>query len=85
MHFPPCSVPQQTPHMAEPIDYLGQQQSPLNLEGCRRPDAEYYPHRADAAAEIIRKQMDLVLEENKDIATVLKMPNAKSSARRDTC
>ena len=59
--------------MAEPIDYLGQQQARLIWKDAADRMPRIIPHQHDAmAAEIIRKQMDLVLEENKDIKAALK-------------
>ncbi len=70
--FPALLSAQHTPHMAEPIDYLGQQQARLIWKDAADRMPSIIPHQHDAmAAEIIRKQMDLVLEENKDIKAAL--------------
>ena len=58
--------------MAQPVRYLGGQQARLLWKEAAAKMPSIISHQHDAlAAEIIRKQMDLVLEENKNIADAL--------------
>lgn len=70
--FPALLSAQQTPHMEQPIEYLGGQQARLLWKeaAAKMPSIISHPHDA-LAAEIIRKQMDLVLDEDKNIADAL--------------
>lgn len=58
--------------MAESISYLGQQQARLIWKDAAANMPVIMANKNDSlAAEIIRKQMDLVLDEHKDITEAL--------------
>jgi multiple sugar transport system substrate-binding protein len=70
--FPALLSAQQTKHMAESISYLGQQQARLIWKDAAANMPVIMAHKYDSlAAEVIRKQMDLVLDEHKDITEAL--------------
>ena len=70
--FPALLSAQQTQHMAESISYLGQQQARLIWKDAAANMPVIMANKNDSlAAEIIRKQMDLVLDEHKDITEAL--------------
>lgn len=70
--FPALLSAQQTPHLDEPISYLGQQKARLVWKDAADHMPVIMTHKYDAlAAEVIRKQMDLVLDDNKNIAEAL--------------
>jgi multiple sugar transport system substrate-binding protein len=70
--FPALLSAQQTPHMTESMSYFGQQQARLIWKDAAANMPIIATYKYDAlAAEIIRKQMDLVLEDHKNITDAL--------------